>query len=164
VPTPTAVFLTFLAATSLSAQQIDTAFRSSRILLDSGTVVRFLWPSGPEKARLLAPLGPGSTEARYCRYPAPSCGSDVNPAQVRSLRGLNSVDIRQGSRAGRGALVGGAAGLAGSLLMILGQSLSDGPRADDIPPVVLVATLTGVWTGLGALIGLSLDNWKPAPP
>ncbi len=159
-----AALLTCLAATSLPAQQIDTTFGSSRILLDSGTVVRFHWRNGPEKARLLAPLGRASPEARYCRYPAPSCGSDMNPARVRSLSDLDRLDIRHGSRAGRGALVGGAAGLAGSLLLILGESLSDRPRADDIPRVVFVATLTGVWTGLGALIGLSLDNWKPVPP
>jgi hypothetical protein len=158
-----AALLASLAATSLSAQQIDTTFRSSRILLDSSTVVRFHWRNGSEKARLLAPLGPASSEARYCRYPAPSCGSDLNPARARSLSDLNRLDIRQGSRAGRGALVGGAAGLAGSLLLILGQSLSDGPKQDDIPRAFFVGMITVVWTGLGALIGASLDNWKAVP-
>jgi hypothetical protein len=157
-----AALLTCLAATSLSAQQIDTA-GFNRIQLDSGAVVRFHWRNGSEKARLLAPISRGSSEARYCRYPAPSCGSDVNPVRARPLSALNGLDIRRGSRAGRGALVGGAAGLAGGLLIILGESLSDRP-ADDVPPVVLVAYLTGVWAGLGALIGLSLDNWKAVPP
>ena len=159
-----AVLLTSLMATSLAAQQIDTTFSSSRILLDSGTVVRFQWQTGSEKARLLAPLGPGSSEARYCRYPAPSCSSDVNPPRARSLHDLKRLDVRHGSRAGRGALVGGAAGLAGSLLIILGESLSDRPAQDDIPRVFLVGTITLVWTGLGALIGASLDNWKAVPP
>ncbi|HZA97457.1 MAG TPA: hypothetical protein VE399_01680 [Gemmatimonadales bacterium] len=61
----------------------------------------------------------------YCRYPAPACGSDLNPARARSLSDLNRLDIRQGSRAGRGALVGGAAGLAGSLLGAIGASLDN---------------------------------------
>jgi hypothetical protein len=155
--------LTCLTATSLSAQQIDTA-DFGRIHLDSGTVVRFHWQNGPEKARLLAPLVPGSSKAHYCGYPAPSCGSDLNPARARSLSDLNRLDIRQGSRAGRGALVGGAAGLAGSLLLVLGESLSDRPVSDDVPRVVFVGTITAVWTGLGALIGASLDNWKAVPP
>ena len=158
-----AAVLASLAATSLSAQQIDSKFGSSRILLDSGTVVRFHWQNGSEKARLLAPLGPASPDARYCRYPALSCGSDINPARARSLSDLQRLDIRRGSQVGRGALVGGAAGLAGSLLIILGQSLSDRP-ADDIPPVAFVGTITVVWTGFGALIGASLDNWKAVPP
>ena len=59
--------------------------------------------------------------------------------------------------------MGGAAGLVGSLLLILGESLSDRPKSDDVPRVMFVATITGVWTGLGALIGLSLDNWKAVP-
>ena len=155
-----AALLTCLAATSLSAQQIDTG----RIQLDSGAVVRFHWRNGSEKARLLAPIGPGSSEVRYCRYPAPSCGSDVNPGRARPLNTLDGLDIRRGSRAGRGALVGGAAGLAGSLLLILGESLSDRPVSDDVPRVVFVGTITAVWTGLGALIGASLDNWKAVPP
>ena len=159
-----AALLVSLATTSLSGQQIDTAVASSRIQLDSGAVVQFHWQDGSEKARLLESLGPASSQARYCRYPAPSCGSELNPARARSLSDLDRLDIRQGSRVGRGALVGGAAGLAGSLLLILGESLSDRPKSDDIPRVVFVGTITVVWAGLGALIGASLDNWKPVQP
>jgi hypothetical protein len=88
----------------------------------------------------------------------------VNPARAKPLNTLDGLDIRRGSRAGRGALVGGAAGLAGSLLIIFGESLSDRPARDDIQRVVLVGTITAAWTGIGALIGASLDDWKAVPP
>lgn len=158
-----AAFLTCLATTSLSSQQIDKlAFR--RIQIDSGTVVRFHWRNGSEKARLLAPLGPGSSAARYCRYPAPSCGSDVNPARARPLNDLSRLDIRHGSRAGRGALLGAAGGLAGGLLIILGYGLSDRLAPTASEQVLIVGGVTLVWTGLGTLIGASFDNWKEVPP
>lgn len=144
-----AVLLTCLIARSLSALQIDTTFGSSRILLDSGTVVQFR---------------PASSEARYCRYPAPSCGSDMNPARARPLNDLSRLDIRHGSRVGRGALLGAAGGLAGGLLIILGYGLSDriAPTAGE--QILIVGSVTLVWTGLGALIGASFDNWKEVPP
>jgi hypothetical protein len=103
-------------------------------------------------------------EARYCGYPASSCGSALNPVRARSLSDLNRLDIRHGSQIARGALLGAAGGLAGGLLIILGYGLSD-----RIPPsageqVLIVGGVTLVWTGLGALIGASLDNWKEVSP
>ncbi len=156
--------LTCLAATSLRAQHVDTTVGFSGIQLDSGAVVRFHWNNESEKARLLAPLGSASSEARYCGYPASSCGSELNPARARSLADLDGLDIRHGSQVGRGALLGAAGGLAGGLLIILGYGLSDRAAPTAGEQVLIVGSVTLVWTGIGALIGASLDNWKDVPP
>jgi hypothetical protein len=160
-----AAVIASLAATSLPAQQIDAGTGFNRIELDSGTVVQFHWRDKAEKARLLAPLGPASSEVRYCRYPAPSCGtSDLNPPKARSLTDLTRLDVRKGSQVGRGALLGAAGGLAGGLLIILGYGLSDRPAPLPVHQALIVGSTTVVWTGLGALIGAALDKWQPVPP
>jgi hypothetical protein len=137
------------------------AQQAQRVTLDSGTVVRLHWNDGKQKARLLAPLGPDSTLVRYCRYPSPVCGvSTSNPPQTRSINDLTRVDARRGSRTGRGALIGAGVGASGSLLMLLGHSLSDRP-APSTEQVVLTSTLIiATWSGLGALVGGSSDNWE----
>ncbi len=126
--------------------------------------MRFHWRNGSEKARLLAPLAPASSEARYCQYPASSCGSGLNPVRTRPLSDLKRLDLRHGSRVGRGALLGAAGGLTGGLLIILGYALSDRIAPSAAEQALTVGGVTLVWTGLGALIGASLDNWKAVPP
>ncbi len=156
--------LAFLATTGLSAQETRPSSEHHSTGLDSGTVVRLHWRDGTEKARLLAPLEPGSSVVRYCRYPASVCGvSTINPPQVRSVADLGRLEIRRGSRTGSGALVGAGVGAAGGLLILLGQALSDRPALSGSEQVLIVAFTAAVWSGLGALVGSSLDNWEPVP-
>jgi hypothetical protein len=155
----TAMVISILAATHLAAQDIPRQTN-----LDSGTVVRLHWKDGTEKARLLAPLEPASSVVQYCRYPSPACGTtNVNPSQTRSVGDLTRLDIRQGSRAGPGALVGAGVGALGGLLIIFGHSLGDLPASSTGEQVLTVALLAGVWSGLGALVGTSLDDWEAVP-
>jgi hypothetical protein len=61
-------------------------------------------------------------------------------------------------------LLGAAGGLTGGLLIILGYALSDRIAPSAAEQALTVGGVTLVWTGLGALIGASLDNWKAVPP
>jgi hypothetical protein len=157
-----AALIALLSATPLTAQETSPKVAHDRIGLDSGTVVRFHWINGTEKAMLLAPFGPESSLVRYCRYPAPACGtSDLNPSRARSLSDLSRLEVRQGSQVGRGALIGAGVGALGGLLLILGYSLSDRVAPSTSEQVLTVGLTTAVWSGLGALIGASLDSWEP---
>ena len=157
------VRLIALLAAANPGQSAGAQARLDPIKLDSGTVVRFHWNDGSEKARLLAPLGVDSL-VRYCGYPASSCGSSSqNPARARPLSQLNRLDLRRGAHTGRGALIGAGVGAVGGLLILLGYSLSDRLAPSAGEQVLTVGFTTAVWTGLGALVGASLDNWERIP-
>ena len=161
----TAALIAMLAATRLPAQDTPRQAGHDWTGLDSGMVVRLHWKDGTQKARLLAPFRPGSSEVRYCRYPSPVCGaSTINPPQARSVADLTRLEVRRGSRTGRGALVGAGVGAVGGLLIILGHGLSDRPALSGSEQFLAVALTTAVWSGLGALVGASLDNWQAVPP
>jgi hypothetical protein len=161
----TAVLMALLAATGLLAQETERQGSHDWTALDSGMVVRLHWNDGTQKARLLAPLRPGSSEVRYCRYPSPVCGpSTINPPQARPVADLTRLEVRRGSRTGRGALVGAGVGAVGGLLIILGHGLSDRPALSGGEQFLAVALTAAVWSGLGALVGASLDNWQAVPP
>jgi hypothetical protein len=160
----TAAAIALLATTDLSAQQTSRQPGNDWTELDSGTVVRLHWKDGTEKARLLAPFGSDSSLVRYCRYPSPVCGtSTINPPKARPVGDLSLVEIRRGSRVGRGALVGAGVGAVGGLLIILGQGLSDQPAMSGSDQFLTVALTAAVWGGLGALVGSFLDNWQAVP-
>ena len=132
--------------------------------LDSGSVVRLHWADGREKARLLAPLEWNSTLVRYCRYPSPVCGEyTLNPPRMRPVSELTRLEVRRGSRTGRGALIGAGFGTLGGLFVLYTQGLSDGPRLSRGQQVLTVAVIAATWSGLGALIGAASDDWATAP-
>ena len=152
-----------LAATSVLTAQ-DSAGDPARAQLDSGAVVRLRWTDGQERARLLAPLTPDSATVRYCRYPSPVCGSTtLNPVRTRPIRELTGLEIRRGSRAGHGALIGAGIGTVGGLLVLLGRGFSDQPALSTGTRIVIVASLAGAWAGLGALVGAASDDWARVP-
>ena len=160
----TAVVIALLATTRLLAQETRPPGHGWTGL-DSGEVVRLHWKDGTEKARLLAPLGRDSLLVRYCRYPSPVCGaSTINPAKARPVGDLSRLEIRQGSRVGRGALVGAGVGAVGGLLIILGHGLSDQPALSGSTQFFAVAFSAVVWGGFGALVGSFSDNWQTVPP
>jgi hypothetical protein len=153
----TAGLLLVLAAAPLLAQEARAPLR-----LDSGSVVRLTWADGREKARLLAPLEWDSTLVRYCRYPSPVCGeSTINPPRMRPVSELTRVEVRRGSRTGRGALIGAAFGTVGGLFVLYTQGLSDGPPLSRNQQVLTVAVIAAAWSGIGAVIGAGSDNWAP---
>jgi hypothetical protein len=152
-----------LATDGLVAQQ-SPQHRLERVQLDSGTIVRLHWNDGSEPARLLAPIGPDSSMVRYCRYPSPVCGgSTLNPLRARSVRDLTGLEVRRGSRAGHGALIGAGIGTVGGLLILLGQSLSDRPAISTGEQILTVVAIAVSWAGLGALVGAASDNWASVP-
>jgi hypothetical protein len=157
----TTVFLGFFSATPLLAQELQ---RPVRIELDSGTVVRLHWFDGPEQARLVAPFAWDSAVMRYCRYPSPVCGdSTLNQPRVRSVQNLACLNVRRGSRTGRGALIGAGIGVLGGLVVLVGQGVSDAPALSTGRQVLTVAALAGIWSALGALTGAAADNWETTP-
>lgn len=155
--------LILLLAAAHPARAVAAQARLDPVRLDSGTVVRLHWNDGTEKARLLAPLGKDSL-VRFCGYPASSCGStSLNPVRVRPLSELSSLELRRGAQTGRGALIGAGVGAAGGLLLLLSYSLSDRLAPSVSEQVLTVGFTTAVWSGLGALVGASLDNWEAVP-
>jgi hypothetical protein len=132
--------------------------------LDSGSVVRLHWTDGKEKARLLAPLEWNSTLVRYCRYPSPVCGgSTLNPQRTRPVGELTRLEVRRGSRTGRGALIGAGFGTLGGLVVLCTERLGDGPHLSKGQQVLAVAAFAAAWGGLGTLIGGASDEWATAP-
>ncbi len=159
MPRWTMLLLGSLAAAPLIAQEPPQG-----LSLDSGTVVRLHWRDHVERARLLAPLEPNSTEVRYCRYPGPVCGgSTLNPPRTRPASELTRLDLRRGSRTGRGALIGAAAGAVGGLIVLVGHGLSDQPAPSKRVQVLTVLSLAGIGSGFGALVGSASDDWARAP-
>ena len=155
----TAVFLGFIVAMPLLAQEVRKPLN-----LDSGTVVRLHWTDRSEKARLLAPLGWDSALVRYCRYPSPVCGeSTLNPPLRRPVGDLARLEVRRGSRTGRGALIGAGFGILGGLFVLRTQGLSDAPRLSGNQQIMMVAAIAATWGALGALIGAASDNWETVP-
>jgi hypothetical protein len=154
-----AVLLGFYPAMPLLAQEA-----AEPLSLDSGTVVRLHWADGSEKARLLAPLGWNSALVQYCRHPSPVCGeSTLNPPRMRPVGDLARLDVRRGSRAGRGALIGAEFGTLGGLIALYTHGLSDAPRLSTDQQMLTVAVIAAAWSALGALIGAASDNWEPIP-
>lgn len=133
-----------------------------QVVLDSGTVVRLHWTQTSQKARLLAPLGPESSHIRFCLYPSPVCGpATSNPPLARPVNELVRIEVRRGSRAGRGALIGAGVAALGSFIVLVGYS--ERPAASTGQQVLSFALITAVWSGFGALVGAASDDWKPVP-
>jgi hypothetical protein len=153
----------WLVATPVLAAQ-DSAAKPARVQLDSGSIVRFRWTDGLERARLLAPLTPDSVTVRYCRYPSPVCGAaTINPVRIKSVGELTGLEVRHGSRSGHGALVGAGIGTGLGLLGLLAYAVRDTPALSTRDQLVFVVVSAGVWAGLGALVGAASDDWARVP-
>jgi hypothetical protein len=136
--------------------------------LDSGLVVRLFPFSGPPEAgRLVARFAPDSTTVRYCLYYAPPCRSagDVTWRE-RPAATVARLQIKVGSRARRGFLIGSAAcGAAWAFV----SPYAGWPDWTDQPAYLLLNFLGGAIVsaptcgGLGALIGAQQPVWGPPP-
>ena len=122
--------------------------------VDSGMVIRFQAGGVVTRGRLLAPLTALSDSAAFCRFPGPPCQYPIEPWQLGQVRpsALERLDVQVGTRAAKGATIGGIAGvlLPITLLRLWGWGCSTGCDG-----LFLRATITtGLFgAGVGALIG-----------
>jgi hypothetical protein len=133
--------------------------------LDSGTVTRLTWNDGTRKiGRLLTPLHAGSDRIEYCPYPGPACiGDDAGQPAARAASELRRVEVQQGDRAGRGALIGAVTGLA---IVVLGRSAfadADSPSPTTGSTIAGGLTVVALAAGIGALIGRGSTRWVTSP-
>ncbi|MGH7673693.1 MAG: hypothetical protein ACREMV_00350 [Gemmatimonadales bacterium] len=133
--------------------------------LDRGTVVRLhLFSGATEAVRLVAPFEPASVALTYCPFNARPCGPAPDPLRVtRPAADVERMDVRVGSKAGEGFLIGAALGLA---LGVASARLSGGLcecRTGSSDDVLYPIAGTLVWGGIGALLGSGSSRWGPAP-
>jgi hypothetical protein len=139
-----------------------------RRALDSGLVVRlFPFTAPPEAGRLVAPFAPDSTTFRYCLYYAPPCRSAVDATwRERPASNIARLEIKVGSRARRGFLIGTAACAAAWAVV---SPIAGWPDWTDNPAYLLLNFLGGAIAsaptcgGVGALIGAQKPVWGPPP-
>jgi hypothetical protein len=152
--------LLLCAARSAAAQDVPVAEP-----LLAGTVVRLTWAGvAPVRARLIAPLREATDVVVYCRYPTPACAATPPRDTLRhATTGLVQVELRHGTQARRGAVIGALVGTVGALVVLVGTA--EQRRAGESGRAVAYVIGTGlVWGGLGALIGSGHDRWVAATP
>jgi hypothetical protein len=136
--------------------------------LDRGTVARLhLFSGATETVRLVDPFGPGSATLTSCPFQARPCGPEPDPLRVtRPAADVERMDVRVGSKAGQGFLIGAAIGFAlGVASARLAAGLCDCPANSGNSGIAVLYPITGivVWGGIGALIGSGSSKWRPAP-
>ena len=113
----------------------------------------------------MAPFGPDSSMFRYCLYYAAPCLSATDERlRERPASDIARLEIKVGSRAGRGFLIGTAA--CGLVWAFLGPYVG-WPDWTNNPAYLLVNFVGGAIVsaptcgGLGALIGAQKPVWGP---
>ena len=132
--------------------------------IDSATVVRLHLAAGRTVAgRLIIPFEPGSVEFAYCPYPSRPCSGAQDPRVVMiEASRVMRVDIAAGYHSSRGALIGGAVGLALGLLV---QSIPNPNerRLSTSERLLVISTSVGVGGLMGWFVGSGSRVWQPAP-
>lgn len=134
-----------------------------QVPLDSGRLVRLHLSTGETiRGRLLESFGFESATLSLCRYPAPRCRS-IEDARKIGASEVEVIEIRIGSRARHGAVVGGSIGAGLGALFGSGvNSLCDTPGCG--VSILLVTFLGGLQGALwGLLFGSQAVVWGPAP-
>jgi hypothetical protein len=134
--------------------------------LDSGRVVRLIPLVGtPEAGRLMAPFASDSLMLRYCLYYARPCLSSADATwRERRAADIARLEVKVGSRATRGFLIGSVA--CGAVWALV-SPLAGWPDWTDNPAYLMVDLLGGALAfaptcgGLGALIGAQKPVWGP---
>jgi hypothetical protein len=137
-------------AAPLAAQQ------HSFVPVDSGKVIRFQAGGVVTHGRLLMPLTLTSESVAFCRFPGPPCVPPVEPWQVGQLfpATLEHLEVQIGNKAVKGAWIGGVLGGATSFLLVsLGGAWCEYDCPSDMDLVFRAVVNTGIWAGVGALIG-----------
>jgi hypothetical protein len=134
--------------------------------IDSATVVRLHLAAGRTVAgRLVIPFEPGSAEFAYCPYPSRPCSGARDPRVVTiEASRVMRVDVAAGYHSSRGALIGGAVGLALGLLVASIPNPNE-PAMD--PPLsrylLYFSTCVGFSGLMGWFVGSGSRVWQPAP-
>jgi hypothetical protein len=151
--------VSLLAAAPLAAQGDDPRFT-----VDSGKVIRFDIDGVLARGRLLAPLSSQADSVLYCVYPGPPCDKGWTPSQVAWLTpsALRHLEVQVGTRAERGAWIGG---VAGTLVTFLGKSLGyafcECKAPSDIEVLAKSVIIGGLWGGgVGAIIGSGFSRME----
>jgi hypothetical protein len=135
--------------------------------LDTGVVVRLhLGVRSREDGRLVSSFAPDSTVFRYCRWPARPCAVGDRGYVVRPASAVVALEIRRGSYARVGGVVGCVVG-AGVALFVLGggfttETGSTG-RLRGLPLVASSAASFVTIGAIGAMIGSAVSRWELAP-
>jgi hypothetical protein len=148
-------------ATTLTAQRMPLSQP-----LDSGVVVRLRLGAGTrETGRLVTPFAPDSSVFRYCRWPPGSCAVGDAQYTERPASSVLALEVRLGSRARAGAVVGTVFGvLVGGFVASGGVETETGSinRLRGLP-LVLSAVGSVIAVGaFGALIGDGFSRWEVA--
>jgi hypothetical protein len=130
--------------------------------LDSGVTVRLYLRSGRRVAgKLLVQFAPDSTRFRFCRYPAPPCVIGGHRYVEQPAGQVWRLEIRRGSHAVPGVIVGSALGLGvGALGIGFAEGVSDWPISTGQKVTTLSCSVL-CCAALGLLVGAGLDSWRP---
>jgi hypothetical protein len=104
----------------------------------------------------LAPLLASSDSVAYCRFPGPPCVAPIEPRQLGQLRPatLEHLEVQVGNKAVQGAWIGGVVGGLFSVVIIgVAGSFCEYQCPSDMDYLFRLTVATGVWAGVGALIG-----------
>lgn len=134
--------------------------------VDSGAVVRMRFASDSIRVgKVLSAFHSDSAVLRYCPYPGLSCPpAQPHVVQTRVPSKLDALEVRVGSRAERGALIGAGVGAG---VLALGAVLLQGVGGDGevqmrpVTRVFAVVSVIAVSATVGALIGSAKDRWRP---
>lgn len=130
--------------------------------LDSATAIRLhLLRGGTVPGRLLIPFGPDSARFIYCPGARGGCRSAA--PQVMPAAQVRRVDVRRGSRATQGVVVGAAVlvGAAAAFCALTDTGGCDPARGGFVSYVVLPTALVG--GAVGAIVGGGISKWEQAP-
>ena len=132
--------------------------------VDSGKVVRAWLPSGELRGRLLIPLTAGMDSVLYCMYPGPPCTGLAERTRWLQLGAAQHLDVQVGTRAGKGAWIGGVYGGLMGLLGACGKGLYSGgpgpcPRSLGEQAFAVIAS-TATMGAVGAIIGSGFPRFQ----
>ena len=134
------------------------------IPLDSGTLVRMTPQAGaPVLGRLVQKFGPASSELRFCRYSGRPCTEAADSGAIRTMpaASLFRLEVQRGTHLQRGALIGGMAGAALTLIAWAEREPCD--QGFDCGPSLgrVLVIFTSGGAALGALLGAVTPAWGP---
>jgi hypothetical protein len=128
-------------------------------LLDSGRVVRVHLAAGRTAVgKLLIPFTPTSATLRYCAYKSPGCRNSLDLVHEIPADSIVALDVRVGTHALRGAVIGGLVGTALTAWVVaLADGLSENDSGVNGAPVSIGIALP---TAVGGAFGSASPKWK----
>lgn len=155
-----------VGAASLSPGLAGAQATPVSLRIDSATVVRLHLSAGRTVAgRLAIPFEPGQAEFVYCPYPSNPCSGAGDPRVVTiEASRVMRVEMAAGYHGTRGALIGGAVGLALGLLIESIPNPNEERVRFSLSRQVLYLSVCAGFSGLmGWTIGSGSRVWQPAP-